>query len=412
MLGRVSRPWQLFQGSGVPRQGQRRTPARDWGPAPAPTWTTAETQLLQPIDSGRKRYYAGTVLAYQAVGQLYPRGLGKLGVADDIEQALIMRIRAGHYPANTRLPSVRELARHYGVNKNTIARIYQSLEQKGYVRSVAGKGVYASEGRVERQPGARVEDALAADLARIVWRAKLMGLQAEQVRELANAAMQRVYGGDQVRLLFVECNSYDAENLGGQVREGVGVPVRLALLSDLEHDAEGTCQDVDMVVTTFYHLSAVQALVSAACGGLPVIGVHAPPEAAGLLRIARAPHGSRVLVVCTEPTTLNTLFNQVRTYNAGIKVETCLVGKCADMSAMMRQADFVVDTHTSHAAVQALQPSAPVVTITFAVDQQSLDFLRGKVEEVAGSRLTVARSMVEVEDGRMPTMSSLGTGSG
>ena len=315
-------------------------------------------------------------------------GVTAVGVAEEIEYALLFRIKSGQYPLNARLPSVRDMAREFGVNKNTITRVYQSLISQGYLRTVVGKGVYVASSPGNEMPEREVEELLSEQLATTVRRAKMLGLPATEVMALFDNVMTRVYSPDHVRVLFVECNQYDAETLGKQVEAGIGIPMRLMLLKDFKRDATQVCRDTDFVVTTFYHLAEVRDAV-ADDTGVQIVGVHAPPEPNALLRVARVPRSSRVLVVCTEATTLNTLNNQVRAYNSGIEVDTCLIGKGQNMCSQLQNADYVIDTYTSHEMVAALQPEVPVITISFTLDPQSLDFLRRRVEQAAHEKLTL-----------------------
>ena len=45
---------------------------------------------------------------------------------------------------DSQLPSVRQLAVELSINPNTIQRAYESLEQEGYLYTVAGKGSFAA----------------------------------------------------------------------------------------------------------------------------------------------------------------------------------------------------------------------------------------------------------------------------
>ncbi len=56
-----------------------------------------------------------------------------------------------------KLPSVRSLAGTLAINPNTIQRAYEQLEKEGYLRSVPGKGSFAS-------PSAGVDDGRRQDL--------------------------------------------------------------------------------------------------------------------------------------------------------------------------------------------------------------------------------------------------------
>ena len=70
-------------------------------------------------------------------------------VADKL-QTLIL---AGALPAESRLPSVRELAMQLSINPNTVQRAYSELERRGLIYPVKGKGnfVSGSAGIAERK---------------------------------------------------------------------------------------------------------------------------------------------------------------------------------------------------------------------------------------------------------------------
>lgn len=306
-------------------------------------------------------------------------------IGDEVEQALLYRIRSGRYPVAGRLPSVRQLAREFGVNKNTVAHVVQSLARRGYLTTAVGKGVFVAES-LPSGDGPEPRLLAEAQLARLLWRLRLLGLSAAEARALTEDCLRQVYSPNQVRLAFVECNDYDAETLGRQVQEGIGLPAPPLLLAPFLADPAAACHDLDIVATTFYHLAAVRDAVTATGAATEVVGVHAPPTADALLRIARAPRGSRVTVVCTEETTLNTVVNQVHTYNPGIEVTACVPAAGHDLAAALATADFVVDTHTSHDAIVGAGCDVPVITLGFAVEPQSIEYLRGRVGECLGRR--------------------------
>ncbi len=68
-----------------------------------------------------------------------------------IMEQMKMRIAAGEFQANEKLPSVRELALEAGVNPNTMQKALSELEREGYVYSPAhGRKIC---GRTARKAG-------------------------------------------------------------------------------------------------------------------------------------------------------------------------------------------------------------------------------------------------------------------
>ncbi len=52
------------------------------------------------------------------------------------------RIDAGEWPTGQRLPSVADLAEHYGVANNTVRRVLRRLETDGLVEIVPNWGTF------------------------------------------------------------------------------------------------------------------------------------------------------------------------------------------------------------------------------------------------------------------------------
>jgi len=61
-------------------------------------------------------------------------------IAVQIGRAVRRRIAAGQLGVGDELPTVRQLASDLGVNLNTVARAYRSLEQRGLATSTRGRG--------------------------------------------------------------------------------------------------------------------------------------------------------------------------------------------------------------------------------------------------------------------------------
>jgi DNA-binding transcriptional regulator YhcF (GntR family) len=62
-----------------------------------------------------------------------------------LEERIKHLIRTGGLKTGSKLPSIRALAEHAGVNRNTVARVVSELDRAGYVRSRPGSGVYVAE---------------------------------------------------------------------------------------------------------------------------------------------------------------------------------------------------------------------------------------------------------------------------
>ena len=109
-------------------------------------------------------------------------------VTRQIAEQIRTQCASGGLRSGDRLPSVRELARELAVNQNTILRAYEKLTADGLLERRHGAGTYVSDDlpsgqlRVQRR-------ALRDELGRLVRRAKLLGVENAELREMLDRAL-------------------------------------------------------------------------------------------------------------------------------------------------------------------------------------------------------------------------------
>lgn len=291
--------------------------------------------------------------------------------ASDLERLLERQIRGGQYEQGERLPTVRELAQQYGVNKNTASRAYQGLERRGLIDLSRGRGAF-------------VRSAAALDLAgwrlraeELVRDARRLGLGRPQLLETVSGAVAALYGPAAPRLLFVECNRQDLEALGGELGQLTATPMALALLDEALAAAPRLADEYDLIATTFQHLGQL-SLALPAQARHQVVGVHATPTHATLLDLARL-HVGVFGLVCDTPTTIESLTHIISTYTPTASVIPALIDDQAQLHAVIARAEAIVVTRSCRERLLALGLPQPVVTVVFTIDQQSIDFLRRRI---------------------------------
>lgn len=70
-----------------------------------------------------------------------------LPLAEQLSTQLVDLIRVGTLPAGTRLPAVRALAEDLGVAAGTVAKVYRSLEQEGFLTTAGRLGTVVADQR-------------------------------------------------------------------------------------------------------------------------------------------------------------------------------------------------------------------------------------------------------------------------
>lgn len=105
-------------------------------------------------------------------------------VIDQIE-TLVAR---GVLPADSRLPSVRQMAMELSLNPNTVQKAYSELLNRGVIYSVRGKGNYISGDRMKiRQEKMQ---SIRETIMELMRQAKEMGATAEQCNALLQSCME------------------------------------------------------------------------------------------------------------------------------------------------------------------------------------------------------------------------------
>ncbi len=98
------------------------------------------------------------------------------------------RCATGALKAGDRLPSVRELARQITVNQNTVLRAYERLTAEGVLEMRHGEGTFVADFAAGRQLK-RERAALEEEALRLVRKAVVVGMGAEQIHAMVDEAM-------------------------------------------------------------------------------------------------------------------------------------------------------------------------------------------------------------------------------
>jgi GntR family transcriptional regulator len=100
-------------------------------------------------------------------------------------------IAAGVYRPGEALPSLRVLASELKVNPNTVQKAYDEMDRQGLIKSRRGVGMFVAQRGVRSAQG-RAEDSAQAAFAQAVSAAAAAGLDSDRIRELFEAAIERL----------------------------------------------------------------------------------------------------------------------------------------------------------------------------------------------------------------------------
>lgn len=106
------------------------------------------------------------------------------GIFQQIAENLCHQILAGTLPPGERVPSVRDLAIEFEVNRNTLLRTYSILEDAGIITNKRGIGFFVSENAIELIRASERTEFFSNELPMFIQKVKLLKLSSKDLTDL------------------------------------------------------------------------------------------------------------------------------------------------------------------------------------------------------------------------------------
>lgn len=97
-------------------------------------------------------------------------------VIDNVKELIV----TGVLPAESKLPSVRELSKTLTVNPNTVQKAYRELEHQGYIYTVTGLGCFVAA-REEKQIDMKRVKQIMEELTLAIRELMYLGVTADEI---------------------------------------------------------------------------------------------------------------------------------------------------------------------------------------------------------------------------------------
>ncbi|HRZ96783.1 MAG TPA: GntR family transcriptional regulator [Paludibacter sp.] len=108
------------------------------------------------------------------------------GIFQQIADNISHRILEGKLPPGERVPSVRDLASEFEVNRNTLLRTYSILEESGIIINKRGIGFFVAENAPEMILAAEKSFFFENELPGLMQKAKILKLTNADLIDLLN----------------------------------------------------------------------------------------------------------------------------------------------------------------------------------------------------------------------------------
>lgn len=106
------------------------------------------------------------------------------GIFQQIADTLSHRILEGKLPPGERVPSVRDLAAEFEVNRNTLLRTYSILEDAGIIVNKRGIGFFVADNAIELIMENEKKAFFANDLPDFLQKVKVLKISSSELQEL------------------------------------------------------------------------------------------------------------------------------------------------------------------------------------------------------------------------------------
>lgn len=111
-----------------------------------------------------------------------------------IRNRLLYLMTSGKLKEGDQLPSMRQLSVQLQVNLNTVSKVYQSLQQDGFIASKRGKGLYVND--LSKANAAAIDFVGRALAEEFIWRCRSGGLSSEEIVELVHNTINEIDSRD------------------------------------------------------------------------------------------------------------------------------------------------------------------------------------------------------------------------
>jgi len=282
---------------------------------------------------------------------------------------LTFMIEMGQLADGERLPGSRMLGDNLGINRNTVAHAYGELRKLGLVEARGRNGMVVVGGAQARTTSAardRARDLLAGAARKCIE----LGLTPSEIQDLVTNLAVLTAGTDPA-VAFVECNPERATTFAHEIEREVGVPVRPLVLGEFE----AAQVQVDLVLTTFFHLAEVRGLLRRP--STDVVAIVVAPHIQTLVEIASVPKVQRVGICYNTEEQAASVRDSLA--QAGVTNVEVLDGTTAEQ---LRGIEVVVIPSGMPELKRLLQDRVRVIEFGNVLDAASLRMVRDVVREL------------------------------
>lgn len=285
-------------------------------------------------------------------------------------------------PSNT-LPTVTQLAKHLGVNHNTIAAVYNYLIESGYLIAQRGKGTFVAD--TQAVENLVTYKQLYNLLGQAFNAATIIGLSPSEfgAAAYAQAVMLNRHQPAALKLVFVECLQHSAD-VYKAIQAEIEEHLLFLELEDLKANQPKALQELlaaDLVITTAQHLWEVTQIAESE---QEVIGVDIKPDLQLLTQISSLHRNAFVLLVCQEKNRSEEIKKMLQQAGVShIKFEPLGLGQLQQNAQLLEQAEAIcVSKEVEDYVRQYSSQLSRIMVFNFSLNETNMSVLKARLSAI------------------------------
>jgi GntR family transcriptional regulator len=284
-------------------------------------------------------------------------------------------IHSGLYPGGTSLPSSRELATQFGINRNTATKIYHELADDRLVDLVPYRPPVVTTSASERTTET-LQERLRDSLHQLLLECRLVGLTADDTRRLLVDVVDEFFSTYRYNAIFVaECNDEEARGYAQDITRKLGIIVQPVLLSQLHPDFPA-----DIILTPYFHLQEAREAIG---NGQPTLmGMIVTADGSDILRVTSMVREGPIGVVAFHLHAAERL-RSLLSFQIEVPMITAATDHPETMKALKGNVECVACTVRAYRAARRHLQAIPITLVQYHVDSESIELLRRELQQVA-----------------------------
>lgn len=289
--------------------------------------------------------------------------------ANDTRNILRRAIQSGVYHAGDSLPSSRDLAQQFGINRNTANKIYQELALEGLVEAVPNrppKVIAPARGSTTMN----LREHIRSSIWPLIHEVRILGVPETSMRETILQAVDDFFRTfTPPRILVTECNDADVERYARELTAVLGCVVEPVLLDQLS----AVVNRADIIVTPHFHFAEARSALGDA--GDLALSVLLTPDAADISRVVSRVKDGPVGLVGGNQASVERLHSLLKFY-MDLPVITAIADDADAITQLIKNAQHIVCTARFRDWLDSLGAGGKTLPMHYHVDPISIEMLR------------------------------------